>query len=449
MAMEETLKILVVDDDEVDRMGVRRALKAAGVNVELFEAEDCNGAIAALRNTSFDCVFLDYRLPDQDGLTLINEIRSHGVKVPLVVLTGQGDEQIAVELMKAGATDYLSKSRVSPETLAQVLRNAMRVYKAEMQVALANQRLRESNELLTRKNQELEAQQQQIELQNLKLKEASQLKSQFLATISHELRTPMNAIIGFSQLLLRPKCGDLTTQQRDMVERILNNSKHLLMLLNEVLDFSKLEVGRLNLKPEIFDLSQVVKTTVAETTSLAEAKKLSVHVQAELQNRMVFNDPLRLRQILMNLLSNAIKFTESGSIGVDVKELADNRIEIAVWDTGIGIASSDLQYIFEAFRQLDQSITRKYPGTGLGLPIVDALVQMMGGKISVESELGQGSVFRIELPRHISSKQQNQDRMSKLTHLSSTSKKHLAKQQDNLRFAQEGMQGLPRERGDR
>jgi signal transduction histidine kinase len=151
----------------------------------------------------------------------------------------------------------------------------------------------------------------------------------------------------------------------------------------------------------------------------------------------------------MNLLSNAIKFTESGSIGVDVKELADNRIEIAVWDTGIGIASSDLQYIFEAFRQLDQSITRKYPGTGLGLPIVDALVQMMGGKISVESELGQGSVFRIELPRHISSKQQNQDRMSKLTHLSSTSKKHLAKQQDNLRFAQEGMQGLPRERGDR
>ncbi len=408
--MEETLKILVVDDDEVDRMAVRRALKTAGVQVELSEAGDCHDAIATLANTSFDCVFLDYRLPDEDGLTLINEIRSRGIKVPLIVLTGQGDEQIAVELMKAGATDYLSKSRVSSETLAQVLRNAIRVYRAEMQVALVYQQLRESNELLTHKNKELELQRQQIELQNQKLLEASRLKSQFLATMSHELRTPMNAIIGFTQLLLRPKCGDLSTQQRDMVERILNNSKHLLMLLNEVLDFSKLESGRLNLKPEVFDLSKVVQAAIKEISSLAEAKNLSVHVQADLQNPVVCNDQLRMRQILMNLLSNAIKFTESGSIGVNVQELPENRLEIAVWDTGIGIASTDIQYIFEAFRQLDQSITRKYPGTGLGLPIVDSLVQMMDGKITVESQLGEGSIFRIELPRHIpSSKQQTPD----------------------------------------
>ncbi|MBD2431154.1 MULTISPECIES: hybrid sensor histidine kinase/response regulator [Fischerella] len=445
--MEETLKVLVVDDDEVDRMSVRRALKAAGISVQLFEADDCKSAIAHLQDNSFDCVFLDYRLPDQDGLTLINDVRSRNIKVPLVVLTGQGDEQIAVELMKAGAIDYLSKSRVSPVTLTQVLRNAIRVYRAEMQVALVNQQLRESNELLIRKNQELEAQQQQIELQNIKLKEASLLKSQFLATISHELRTPMNAIIGFSQLLLRPKCGDLSAQQRDMVERILNNGKHLLMLLNEVLDFSKLESGRLSLKPEIFDLSQVVKTTVAEALSLAEAKKLSVQVQNNLQNSMVFNDPVRVRQILMNLLSNAIKFTESGSIGVDVTELPDNQIEIAVWDTGIGIAPSDLKYIFEAFRQLDQSITRKYPGTGLGLPIVDALVQMMGGKIAIESELNRGSVFRISLPRQVLlSRTQNQDGAPKASNIISP-KKTLSKQPEALHLAQEQVQQLPRERG--
>ncbi|MBW4561064.1 MAG: response regulator [Mojavia pulchra JT2-VF2] len=399
--MEKTLNILVVDDDEVDRMAVRRALTKAGVQMELSEVGGCNDAISTVRNTTFDCIFLDYRLPDQDGLTLIQKLRSSEIKVPIVVLTGQGDEQIAVELMKAGATDYLSKSKVSSETLAQVLRNAIRVYRAEMQVALANQQLRETNEQLVRKNQELERQRQQIHLQNLRLLEASRLKSQFLATISHELRTPMNAIIGFSQILLRPKFGQLTYQQADMVERILNNGKHLLMLLNEVLDFSKLEAGRLELKPELFDLSKVIDITVAEMRSLVEAKKLSLLVQMDLQNNLIFNDSVRVRQILINLLSNAIKFTESGTIWVEVKELAANRIAITVRDTGIGIAPRDFKHIFEAFRQVDQSITRKYPGTGLGLAIIDALVRMMGGKIILESQLGVGSMFRIELPRQI------------------------------------------------
>ncbi len=401
--MEETLSILLVDDDEVDRMAVRRALTKAGVQMNLSEVGDCQSAIAALTNHTYDCVFLDYRLPDNDGLSLIRQLRSAKIKVPLVVLTGQGDEQIAVELMKAGATDYLCKSRVSPETLAQVLRNAIRVYRAEMQITLADRHIRESNEALIRKNHELEKQRQQIQLQNLKLLEASRLKSQFLATISHELRTPMNAIIGFSQLLLRPKIGILTPQQKDMLERILNNGKNLLVLLNEVLDFSHVEAGQLELKPEIFDLSKIVNAAVAEMRSLAEAKKLNVLVQNQLQNPMLFNDSVRVRQIITNLLSNAIKFTESGSIWVDIKEVAGNRVAIAVRDTGIGIAAEDFNHIFEAFRQVDQTTTRKYPGTGLGLAIIDSLVQMMGGKIIIESQLGQGSMFCIELPRQITS----------------------------------------------
>jgi signal transduction histidine kinase len=413
--MEEKLKILVIDDDEVDRIAVRRSLIKAGVNMELWEEDNGNSALASLSKSSYDCVLLDYRLPDTDGLTLIQNIHSQGIKVPLVVLTAQGDEQIAVELMKAGATDYLSKSRLSPEILTQVLRNAIRVYRAEMQAALATQQLRERNELLKKKNQELEAQRQQIELQNLKLKEADKLKSQFLATISHELRTPMNAIIGFSQLLLRPKCGELTLKQKDMIERILNNSKHLLMLLNEVLDFSKLEARRLELRPEIFNLLPLINSTVEEISSLAEEKNLSLVVNIDLQNPLVFNDSIRIRQILMNLLSNAIKFTEYGSVGVEVKELSGNKVQLAVWDTGIGIAASDMEHIFEAFRQLDQSTTRKYPGTGLGLPIISALVQMMGGKISVESQLGQGSIFRIELPRQISTSLPSRNKASKNT----------------------------------
>ncbi|MBD2560303.1 MULTISPECIES: ATP-binding response regulator [Nostoc] len=399
--MEETLKILVVDDEEVDRMAVRHALTKAGVQMELSEVGDGHDAFSALSTTAYDCVFLDYRLPDQDGLTLIQQLRSSEIKVPLVVLTGQGDEQIALQLLKAGATDYLSKSRISPETLAQVLRSAIRIYRAETQAALVKEQLRESHEQLIHKNQELERQQQQIQMQNFKLSEASLLKSHFLATMSHELRTPMNAIIGFSQILLRPKFGQLTHQQADMIERILNNGKHLLMLLNEVLDFSKLEAGRLDLKAEIFDVSKVINLAVSEMRSLADAKNLSLLVEIDLQNSLVFNDPVRVKQILINLLSNAIKFTEFGEIWVEVKELPANRVAIIVRDTGIGIAPRDFKRIFEAFRQVDQTITRKYPGTGLGLAIIDSLVRMMGGKIFLESKLGIGSMFKIELPRQI------------------------------------------------
>ncbi len=421
--MEEKLKVLIVDDDEVDRMAVQRSLLKAGVEIELSEVSDGKSAIAALAENSYDCVLLDYLLPDEDGLTLIRKIRSLAIKVPIVVLTGQGDEQIAVELMKAGATDYLSKSRLSPEILDRVLRNAIRVYRAEMEVEKAYQQLQESNNLLTRKNKELEKQQQHIELQNIKLVEASRLKSQFLGTISHELRTPMNAIIGFSQLLLRHKCGELSHQQKDLMERILNNSKKLLILLNEILDFSKLEVGQLNVNPGIFDLAKVVNATVAEIRSLAEQKNLSLQVQINLDNPIVFNDSTRVRQILMHLLSNALKFTESGGIAIEVKELSENRVAIAVCDTGIGISPTNIKSIFEAFWQVEQDTNRKYSGTGLGLPIVNALVQMMGGKITIKSQLNEGSIFLIELPRQVVSVSQNRERVLNDTDISK--KKHL------------------------
>jgi signal transduction histidine kinase len=404
--MEDTLKILVVDDDEVDRMAVRRALAKANLQVRLSEARSFSEALTLLEDEVFDCAFLDYQLPEQDGLVLVQEVRKQGIRVPLVVLTGQGDEQIAVELMKAGATDYLAKSRVTPERLEQVLRSAIRVYRAEVQVVIANQQLRETNELLIRKNQELESQRQQIQLQNLKLLEASRLKSQFLATMSHELRTPLNAIIGFSQLLLRRSKGVLTTQQTDMIERILNNGKHLLELLNDILDLSKIESGRLELKPETFNVGQVVRATVEELRSLADEKHLSVQLTVASAELQIYNDPHRLRQVLVNLLSNAIKFTDRGSISIDVRTIESEWVAITVRDTGIGIAPEKVKQIFEPFRQIDQTTTRRHAGTGLGLAITDSLVRMMQGKITVESRLGEGSVFRVELPRQLPSAEQ-------------------------------------------
>jgi signal transduction histidine kinase len=405
--MKKLLNILIVDDDEIDRISVYRGLKKAGVNAQFAEARSCAEAISILRKNSFDCfdcVFLDYRLPDRDGLALVKEIKNTTIKVPLIVMTGQGDEIIAVELMKAGVSDYLSKSRMLPETLEKSLRSAIRVHEAEIKAERANQKLRDSNELLRRQNQELERQQKYIEQQNRKLQELSQLKTQFLANMSHELRTPMNAIMGFAQLLLRQYPDPLTQTQIDLVQRIFENSNSLLSLLNEVLDFSKIEARSLELNLTKIDLVSLVKITVEELRYLAIDKHINLKTNIDLKNFYIISDRSCLRRILVNLISNAIKFTDCGEVSVKVKELAPERLEISIEDTGCGIAEENLQEIFEAFRQVDQSVTRKHYGTGLGLAITDSLVKMMQGKIAVESQVGKGSVFRVELPRHPQSK---------------------------------------------
>jgi two-component system, NarL family, sensor histidine kinase BarA len=213
----------------------------------------------------------------------------------------------------------------------------------------------------------------------------------------------MNAVIGFSQLLLRQRQHPLTPEQADMMQRILNNGKHLLALINEILDLSKIEAGRLELKLEAFNLMALVRATADELRSLADEKHLTLNIIDNVQSANVINDSGRLRQILVNLLSNAIKFTEKGSVEVEVREISPDRLALTVKDTGIGIAQEELEHIFEEFRQIDQTITRRYAGTGLGLAITKSLVQLMQGTIEVESKLGQGSTFRIELPRTVQS----------------------------------------------
>lgn len=186
-----------------------------------------------------------------------------------------------------------------------------------------------------------------------------------------------------------------------MVERILNSGRHLLTLIDDILDFSKIEVGSLTLELEQFNLAEMVTATIEELHSLVEQKNLALQVQLNLHNPLIVNDRTRLRQVLINLLSNAIKFTETGNVQLDVWELPSDRLAIAVKDTGIGISEADIKHIFEEFRQSNQSITRQHGGTGLGLAIADRLVRMMQGKITVESQLGQGSTFRVELPRQV------------------------------------------------
>ncbi len=417
---EERFSILLVDDDEVDRLAVRRALSKAGLTASLTEAKNGADAISQLEvkqnsddvvptncsnsasnhiEHSFDLVLLDYRLPDIDGLHLLSQIKALSLYLPVIVLTGQGDEEIAVEIMKAGAADYLSKAKIEPGSLAKAINSAVRIHKAELAVELANKRLRISNELLVFKNQELERQQEQIKLQNIQLQETSKLKSEFLATMSHELRTPMNSIMGFSQLLLRQYDNSLSEQQQNLIQRIFNNSKNLLDMINEMLDFSKLEAGRLEIKPQRFNLANLVNLSIKEICSLAAQKQLALTAEVKLKDSYVVQDANFIRRIIVNLVSNAIKFTDIGTVKIKVWELDPDKIAIAITDTGIGIAPADREKVFQAFRQADQGFTRQHAGTGLGLAISQSLVTMMGGKINLESKLNEGSTFTIEIPR--------------------------------------------------
>jgi len=399
--IDEQLKILIVDDDEVDRMALKRALKNTDFTVSISEAKDADSALTEVTSNDYSCIFLDYNLPGRNGLEITQQIRNQGIFVPILVLTGQGDEQTAVELMKAGASDYLPKSKLSSDAIARLIRSAISMHRAEEIVAIANRNLREKNRLLEDKNEELAKQRRYIYQQNLQLQEVSRLKSEFLATMSHELRTPLNAIIGFSQILLGKSKGNLSSVQTDMMNRVLANGRNLLELINDVLSFSKLEAGRLALRPAAFDITELVTTTTKELQSLAEQKSLSVHVDIDMDNPTITNDAVRIRQILVNLFSNAIKFTSSGSVKIQLLETSADTIQLSVTDTGCGISEADQAYIFDPFHQADQKVTRKHAGTGLGLAITYSLVKMMRGSISVSSTVNQGASFTIELPRTI------------------------------------------------
>ena len=173
------------------------------------------------------------------------------------------------------------------------------------------------------------------------------------------------------------------------------------MLINDILDLSKIEAGIRDVKPENFEITQLINAAVQQFKSQAEEKNLTLTFLPEnLKNPVVVLDKSCLRQVLINLISNAIKFTDAGSVEVEVSDPEPNSVEIVVKDTGIGISENELKHIFEAFRQVDQTLTRRFPGTGLGLAITDSLVQLMRGKISLESTQGKGSIFKIILPRH-------------------------------------------------
>jgi len=234
------------------------------------------------------------------------------------------------------------------------------------------------------------------------LQELDRLKSSFLANMSHELRTPLNSILGFSDVILEGIDGPLTEYMENDLRLIQKNGKHLLHLINDVLDMAKIESGRMNLHPEKVKLADVFGDVINITSSLASEKGLDVFVESTSDAEIeVYVDVTRLRQVMINLVNNSIKFTESGFVAIRAQRLPDDQVMIAVRDTGIGIPPDHLETIFKEFSQVDTSTTRKVGGTGLGLPISRRLVEMHGGKMWAESSNvpGEGSTFYVILPR--------------------------------------------------
>lgn len=236
-----------------------------------------------------------------------------------------------------------------------------------------------------------------LEVAKQKAEEADRLKSSFLATMSHELRTPLHSILGFAVTLQREMDGPLNPEQKKQLGIIHDCAKHLLALITDILDLSKIEAGRMELGNEEFHAGFQINQAILTVAPLTEQKglELSADIAPEVGN--MFGDKQRIRQILLNLLDNAIKFTDSGSVKVSAR-LLDEQLEVRVKDTGIGIRPEDTQKLFETFRQIDSKRTRKHEGTGLGLAICKKLITMMGGEIRAESEYGVGSTFTFSLP---------------------------------------------------
>jgi signal transduction histidine kinase len=236
----------------------------------------------------------------------------------------------------------------------------------------------------------------EIQEKGHQLELASKYKSQFLASMSHELRTPMNAVLGYTRMLLMNVYGELPEKVKDVHQRIDKSGRHLLGLINDVLDFSKIEAGQLALTINPYSIKDVIQAVVASTQSLATEKNLALKIAVPADLPAASGDERRISQVLLNLVGNAIKFTDAGEVCIGAA--ANGELVVSVSDTGPGISAEDQEHIFEEFRQAEGSVAQRKGGTGLGLAIAKKIVELHGGRIWVESEVGKGSKFTFTLP---------------------------------------------------
>ncbi|HEY6830609.1 MAG TPA: ATP-binding protein [Gemmatimonadaceae bacterium] len=343
--------------------------------------------LAAVRgnDTKFTSFISEFALLDDDSrrerMTLMYP-RS-GIELPVEVVSGKVKNERGEPIAIVSVLHDLTK-QVENERLYEALKR----FNSELE-----QRIREATADLAEQNARLQWQSQEVE-------RANKLKSEFLASMSHELRTPINALIGYSALMLDGVLGEVNPRQSDALLRGRAAAEHLLALINDILDLAKIEAGKMPLHIEDVSLREVTTEVTQQIEPMVRKKQLDFTIDVSPDCPIIHSDRTKIKQVLLNLLSNAVKFTNKGSVSVQA-ECAPGGVRIDVVDTGIGIRQSDLQAIWEDFRQVDQSRTREFPGTGLGLSITRKLLERLGGTVTVQSSYGEGSTFSVFLPQRV------------------------------------------------
>jgi signal transduction histidine kinase len=301
----------------------------------------------------------------------------------------------------------LKQKGIEQHTLAERLQT--RTEQMEAEIYLRAQELQEANRRLRKLNEDLQTEiaerkhvERALQEKNLELQSAAKAKDQFLANMSHELRTPLNAILGFTEVLIDGRAGPLNPKQAEYLDDVHTSATHLLQLINDVLDLAKVEAGQMELHLATFALEGVIGDLCAVVQALAHKQGVSLTRAVAPELGSITLDEQKIKQIGYNLLSNAVKFTKpGGSVHLSACSCADDRFELRVKDSGIGIKPEDLGRLFQRFEQLDDGASRRFEGTGLGLALTKCLVELHGGHIEVESKYGQGSTFRVLLPRRL------------------------------------------------
>ena len=371
-AMDKDARILIVDDTRANLDVLCEFLDGEGYTVSLAP----NGEVA-LRIASRmvpDLVLLDVMMPGIDGFEVCRRLKADAktAEVPIIFITAEDETHRVVMGFDVGGIDYIKKPFRDREVLARV-RTHLNVDRLTRE--------------LSDKNGELERANAQIQV-------VSDRKSQFVANLSHELRTPINAIIGFNRMVLRKEGEKLSDQHRQNLGKALDAANNMLEMINDLLDLSKIEAGKMEISAQRVDVGTLVKSCCAEIEPLVH-DGVSLRFQVDDRQWRVCSDRAKLRQILINLLSNAAKFTGAGSI--DVRASVDGgALRFVVADTGIGIPEEALESIFDEFKQASTTATGK--GTGLGLPITRATAQLLGGSVHVASQVGKGSTFTVTIP---------------------------------------------------
>jgi len=377
----ETASILVVEDEAGTRATLCAILEDAGY--EVIGLEKGTEALEIIRKRSPNVIITDIRLPDVGGMEILELAKEINPEVAVIMMTGYASIETAVNAVNEGAYAYFVKP-VSPDGIKTTIANALRQQRLSVENKRLVDDLQRSNKLLFEANEEL--------------RKATEAKSEFLAHMSHELRTPLNVIIGFSELMIDRVPGEINEEQRHCLNDILDSGKHLLNLISDVLDLSKIESGKMKLRLTNFALTKVIESLKNTIMPMLVSKKQSLDIKVDEEFPLVRADEAKVRQVLLNLLSNSNKFTgEGGKLKIEAVRDGD-WCQVSVIDNGIGIKKDDQDRIFEPFYQLDNPLTKEKSGTGLGLAVAKQIIERHGGRIWVESEYGRGSRLTFTLP---------------------------------------------------